>query len=246
MARTRQKPKGSPERAVAYLRVSKEEQKLGPVAQAALIETWAKANGVGTVVYFVDNGVSGGAPIEKRPALLDAIAALGELGAGVLIFAKRDRLARDSMYAPMIERLAKRAGATVVSADGVGNGDSPEDRFVRGIMNDVAEYERRVIAARTKAGLDVMRKRGERIGLHAAFGTRLSRDGKHVEPDKREQRTMAYIRKLRGQTNEKGRPLPVREIVARLNRAPKKHPARGVKGWHPTTVVRILKEGEAQ
>lgn len=235
MARTKRKPKGSPERAIAYLRVSKEEQSLSPEAQAAAIEQWSKANGVETVACFLENGISGGDAIEKRPGLLEAIGSLAELDAGVLVISKRDRLARDAMYAAMVEQLAKREGAIVASADGVGNGDGPEARMMRGIVDLFAEYERLLIAARTKAALDIKRRRGERIGLHAAFGTRLSSDGKRVEVDKRELRTMAFIRKLHAQG------LSLHKIVARLDHMPKSHPARGRK-WYAMGVSRILKE----
>jgi hypothetical protein len=55
------------------------------------------------------------------------VKALGELralGAGVLVVAKRDRLARDVYVAATIERAVASGGARVVSADGTANGDA--------------------------------------------------------------------------------------------------------------------------
>ena len=46
-----------------------------------------------------DLGLSGGTPLEKRPGLLAAPDALRQQAAGILLVAKRDRLARDVMIA---------------------------------------------------------------------------------------------------------------------------------------------------
>ena len=43
--------------AIAYLRVSTEDQNLGPEAQAASIEKWCATNGVTLVATFQDQGV---------------------------------------------------------------------------------------------------------------------------------------------------------------------------------------------
>jgi len=189
--------KGNARTAVAYLRVSTEDQRLGPKAQAGAIEMWATKNRVQTVAYFIDQGVSGGAAIEKRPALLDALNSMTALDAGVLIIAKRDRLARDVMYAAMLERMAERSGATIRSADGVGEGDTPEARMMRGIVDLFAEYERLVIGARTKAALGVKKSRGEALGGDAPFGF-CKVKGKLV-PIEREQKVIERARKLREQ-----------------------------------------------
>jgi DNA invertase Pin-like site-specific DNA recombinase len=48
---------GSPKVAVAYIRVSKDEQKLGPEAQRASIEAWATREGIAVASWHVDQGV---------------------------------------------------------------------------------------------------------------------------------------------------------------------------------------------
>ena len=56
---------------------------------------------------------------EKRPVLLDAIAALGP--GDILMVAKRDRLSRgDPFVTAMIEAAVQRAGARILSAAGEG------------------------------------------------------------------------------------------------------------------------------
>ena len=101
---------------VGYVRVSTEEQRHGSAAQRDALERWCAANGAELVDVFEDHGVSGAAPLDQRPALLDALGALTD--GAVLLVARRDRLARDVMAAAMLERLAERAGARIVAADG--------------------------------------------------------------------------------------------------------------------------------
>ena len=221
-------------RAVGYIRVSKEEQCLGPEAQRAMIGRWCQSNGVELAATYQEE-LSGGTALDKRPQLLAALAALAQHDAGVLIVAKRDRLARDTMATGMIERLAERQGARVLSADGVANGEGPEAQLMRGIIDLFAQYERALIRSRTKAALQVKRGRGERVG-RVPFGSRLGADGTHLEPDPEEQRTIALVRQLRAD----GRPL--RAIVERLNTDGV--PARGGR-WHLTSVARLLRRESA-
>jgi hypothetical protein len=67
---------GNPKIAIASIRVSTEDQRLGPEARRAAIEAWAAREGVHVAAWHVDQGVSGAAPIEERPGLLGAISAL--------------------------------------------------------------------------------------------------------------------------------------------------------------------------
>ena len=101
---------GSPSVAVAYLRVSTDEQHLGPEAQRAQIVAWAAREGVTVVGWHTDSDVSGAAGIEARPGLVAALGSLRPMGAGVLVVAKRDRLARDVYVALGIERAAESMG----------------------------------------------------------------------------------------------------------------------------------------
>jgi DNA invertase Pin-like site-specific DNA recombinase len=155
---------GDPKVAVGYVRVSTDEQSLGPEAQRAAIEKWAQSRGVRVAVVFEDLGVSGGTPAEKRPGLLGALAALRENNAGLLVAAKRDRIARDTVIAAMAEQAAARSGAMLTTADGSSDGAGPEGQLMRGIVDVFAAYERGVIRSRTRAALAVKRGRGERIG----------------------------------------------------------------------------------
>jgi DNA invertase Pin-like site-specific DNA recombinase len=186
---------GNARLAVAYLRVSTDEQKLGPEAQRATIETWAAREGVSVVAWHVDAGVSGGLDLGDRPALAAALADLRAARAGVLVVAKRDRLARDVAIAATVEKAVAAAGAKVVSADGAGNGDTPADAFMRTLLDGAAAYERALIRARTKAALAAKRARGERAG-EVPYGYSAD-DAGRLSPNPAEQEVLAVVRDLR-------------------------------------------------
>jgi DNA invertase Pin-like site-specific DNA recombinase len=158
------KPVTDASRAVAYIRVSTEEQHLGPEAQLAAINIWASRYNVTVVAVHRDIGVSGGAPLADCPGLMTALEDLGGHGAGLLVVAKRDRLARDVMKAAMVEARAEALGARVTSAAGEGDGTDPSAKLMRQIIDAFAEYERALIKARTTAALAAKKVKGERIG----------------------------------------------------------------------------------
>jgi DNA invertase Pin-like site-specific DNA recombinase len=200
----RKKPPSSPSVAIAYLRVSTDEQALGLAAQRAAIEAWASANAVTVAEWCTDEGVSGGASIEQRPGLENALAFIKKRGAGLLVVARRDRLARDSLIAAMIESLAKNCGASIASVAGEGTdatGEDPSAQLLRRIVDAFSEYERAVIRLRTRKALAVKRERGEITGGTPPWGYRLADDGttRTWVPHEREQRMVTIACALRAQ-----------------------------------------------
>ena len=202
---------GSPSLAVGYLRASTDDQALGLDAQRAAVTAWAERAGVTVVAWHSDAGVSGAAPLDARPALVAALANLRALGAGVLAVARRDRLARDVVVAALVDRAVSAAGATVVSADGAGNGTSEADGFMRAVFDAAAAYERALIRKRTREALAVKKARGEFCGGQAPYGYRLAPSGA-LEPDVAEQAVITQVHALRAAG------LSLRGIVAELAR----------------------------
>jgi DNA invertase Pin-like site-specific DNA recombinase len=235
MARQKRRPKADPKIVVGYVRVSTDEQALGPEAQREAIVSWCEAEGATLAAVHDDIGVSGGTPVEKRPGLNLALDALAEHGAGVLLVAKRDRLARDVIVGAVAERMAERLGARVLSADGTGNGDGPEHQLMRHLIDCFASYERALIGARTKAALRVKKMRGERVGA-IPLGYRLADDAGKLEEDPREQKAIALIHELRG----KG--LSLRAIDRELRG--RGFPARSGKAWHVQTLANVIQAGD--
>lgn len=227
----RKRVTGNAKVAVAYIRVSTTEQRLGPEAQRAAIEAWAAREGVQVAAWHVDQGVSGAATIEDRKGLCEALSALREHGAGLLLVAKRDRIARDVVVAASVMRAAAKAGASLVSVDGTGNGDSPAEQFMRTVIDGAAAYERDLIRARTKAALAAKAAKGERTGM-VAYGWRVCEDGVHLEHEPVEQTILGIVANLRaiGRTQ--------RAIVAYLTE--KSLFSRSGKPFHVTSVARML------
>ena len=231
MAR-RARPANDPTKVAAYIRVSTDEQALGPEAQRAALEKWCVANGCTLLAVQSDLGVSGGAAIDKRPALLAALAAVEFHAAGTLLVSRRDRLARDTMNAAMIERMVERMGATIRTVDGTTDGDGPEAVLMRRIVDALAEYERLLVAARTRAALAVKRARQERVG-DVRYGYTLADDGKHLQPNADEQRVIALVIECKAQG------LSLRRIADRLARDGFLPRSGG--RWHAQTVQNILR-----
>lgn len=210
MSRARRVKPGDPSRAVAYLRTSKEEQQLGIEAQRAQMEAWASAHRVSIVSWQRDH-LSGALDAEDRPGLLAAVAAVRVHRAGLILMMRRDRLARDSYIAAAIERTIQTAGARILTIDGVAQGDGAEDKFMRRLLDAVAEYERALISARTKAVAAVKRSKGEAFG-YAPYGFRV--EGKKLVPDERERTTAQALLALRNEGVElSGRPHSLRWLT---------------------------------
>jgi DNA invertase Pin-like site-specific DNA recombinase len=190
---------------------------------------------VRVVAVHEDHGVSGATPLDRRPALLAAIGALRGAGAGVLVAAKRDRIARDVVIAAMVERAVGAAGAAIRTADGSSDASGPEGGMMRGIVDVFAQYEREVIRSRTRAALAVKKARGERVG-EIPYGYRLAPDGVHLEEDAGEQAVLALVLALhaerrsqrgiaaeletRGLLSRVGRPFGKTQISRMLEAAP--------------------------
>ncbi len=217
--------------AVAYIRVSTDEQNLGPKAQRRDIERYARAHGIEIVAWCEDHGVSGGASFDKRPALIEALATAKIEGATLIIAAKRDRFARDVAVMVAIEQAAKQVGAQLVTPEADG-GDDPSSKLLRGVLDLIAAFERDMIKARTRGALQVKKNRGERVGA-IPYGKRLAADGVHLKDDEDEQLVIAAVLEYRNAG------LSYRAIASRLEVSGKF--TRTGKRFAPTQIARIIK-----
>lgn len=138
---------------VSYLRVSTDRQGrsgLGLEAQQKAVADYL-AGGDSLVAELVE--VESGAR-DTRPRLAEALA-LCRLHNATLVIAKLDRLSRDAHFLLGLQK----AGVRFVAAD------MPEaNELVVGIMAVVAQAERKMISARTKAALAAAKARGVRLG----------------------------------------------------------------------------------
>lgn len=198
---------------INYLRCSTDEQadsKNGLNAQSDACNRYAESRGEVVAMTFADEGISGAASIEKRPALMEALNNLNQ--GDVLLVAKRDRLARDPMVLAMIEATTKRAGAVIISAAGEGTeNDDPTSILMRRMVDAFSEYERLIIKARTKSALAAKKARGERTG-GIPYGYDLAADGVNLVENADEQKALKIMRDLRQ------RGLSFRKIGAELDK----------------------------
>lgn len=152
-------------RAITYRRVSTDEQAdsgAGLDAQDATITAALAARGWELVAALVDEGRSGATL--NRPALTDALDRLDRGEADALVVAKLDRLSRSVLDFASITERAKRRGWAVVALDVDVDTATPTGELVANITSSVAQWERRIIAARTSEAMQAMKARGVRLG----------------------------------------------------------------------------------
>lgn len=184
-----------PRKVIGYIRVSTDDQHLGAEAQRAELERWCREKGCILLAVEVDHGVSGATAVKDRPGLVTALASLQELGAGTFLCMRRDRIARDTMVAAQVDRMARSCGATVRTVQGDFEIDSPETRLMRTIADAFAEYELAMISLRTKLALRAKKARGEVTG-QPEYGYQAVKIGgvAKVVPDEKEQACLAAIK----------------------------------------------------
>jgi len=155
------------ERAIAYLRVSTQQQQrsgLGIEAQRATVRQFAAAERLTIVAEFVEFESGKGADaLDRRPQLAAALAAAKSSKCCVVV-AKLDRLSRDVAFVAGL--MAQRVPFIVAELG------RDADPFMLHLYAALAEKERRLISERTKAALRAKRASGARLGnptnLHAA------------------------------------------------------------------------------
>jgi len=152
-------------RAVAYLRVSTEEQAdsgAGLAAQKSAIEAEAARRGWTLVAVEVDTG--SGKRLSGRPGLMSALEEVSQGRADVLVVAKLDRLSRSLVdFAGLLVRAQEEAWNLVALDLGV-DLSTPAGEFLASVMASAAQWERRIIGTRTREALEAKRASGVRLG----------------------------------------------------------------------------------
>lgn len=217
---------------IIYLRVSTDQQVLSGLGLESQRQTCMKlVPSQAEILEFIDEGFSGALEMEKRPALLSALNIL-EKG-DILLFAQRDRLGRDPIVNAMIERAVERKKARLVSASGDTRDDNdPSSILMRRMVDAFAEYERLIIGARTKAALQVKKRRNERVG-YIPYGYKLCDDKIHIQICKSEQNVLSTLKNLRNDG------LSFRKIAQHLNTM-QIHNRKG-SFWTHVSITRVMK-----
>lgn len=151
---------------IAYVRVSTEEQALsgaGLAAQRSTIRRECANRSFRLAQTYEDAGASAKS-LEGRPALTQALERLTAGEASVLVVAKVDRLARSVADFADLVRRAEREGWAIVACDLGVDMTTPTGGLLANVTASVAEWERKVIAQRTREALAAKKASGVTLG----------------------------------------------------------------------------------
>jgi DNA invertase Pin-like site-specific DNA recombinase len=175
--RSKNTPTATPGTVVAYVRVSTAEQAvsgLGLEAQRATIADYAARKGLTIVAEHSDEGISAKS-LRNRPGALSAIEAVRTRQAQGVLVAKLDRLSRSVPDAGTLMEQARTEGWALHFADLDIDTGTPAGEMAANVIIAASQYERRLIAQRTKDALAVKRARGERLGAVPALSMEVTR-----------------------------------------------------------------------
>lgn len=158
--------------------------------QAAYCEDHAAREGWEVADTLEDREKSGGDA--DRPNLWAAVDLLGK--GDVLLVWKLDRLARSLYLMEGIRLAVERRGARIVAVEGDIEGNSPEVIMIRQILGSVYEYERKIIAQRTKAAMRHKQRNGISVSSKPPYGYRI--EGENLVEVEEEQKGVDYVRYL--------------------------------------------------
>ncbi len=151
---------------LGYVRVSTSEQAdsgLGLRAQRSAIRAECARHGWTLAKVYEDAGASAKS-LSGRPALAEALDVLAQGEAGALVVSKLDRLARSvADFAGLVRRAEAEGWALIVVDLGV-DMSTPTGGLLANVTASVAEWERQVIAQRTRDALKALKASGVKLG----------------------------------------------------------------------------------
>ena len=147
-------------RAAIYARVSTKDQH--PEAQLGPLRKYAESRGFDVVDEYIDHGISGAK--DSRPALDRMMTAARRRDLDVIVTVKLDRLARSLPHLVGMASELETLGVDLVVRDQAIDTSTSTGKLTFHVLAALAEFERDLIRERTKAGLELTRKRGKRFG----------------------------------------------------------------------------------
>jgi len=179
------------------------EDPVSPLEQRQRIEEASKREGFKLLDTFNEPDVSGGAPLEKRPGLSQAVALIERGEADVIVVAYFDRLFRSVAVQHEVAERVEAAGGALFAADvGEVRSDTASGWITSSMLGVVAEYHRRTTRARTIEAKRRAVGRGVAPFPNLPPWLRRGRDGKTIELDGRKARIVkeAVRRRAEGAT----------------------------------------------
>ena len=201
---------------LAYTRVSTEDQGdhgAGLDAQHAAVTAEADRRGWTVEVH---RETASGSSLDRRPVLASLLDRLDRDG-GVLVVARLDRLSRSVADAAALMDRARRRGWALVALDLGVDTSTPSGALMGNVVAATAQYERDLIAARTREALAARRRAGTRLGRPVTLPREVR---ERIARDRAEGRS---LRAIADALTAEGVPT-----------------ARGGKRWHASTVRAVL------
>jgi DNA invertase Pin-like site-specific DNA recombinase len=207
-----------------YARVSTTEQHqtgAGLPAQLEQLQAVGTLRGWNLEVVTEADGASGSS-LRGRPELVAILERLDKSGGG-LVVTKLDRLTRSVRdFASILERSRRHGWELVVLDIGVDT-STPSGELVATMLASVAQWERRMIAERTRVGMAQRKREGVHCGRPSALPVNV------VKRICREREKGATMQGIADRLNSEGVPTAT----------------EGAK-WHASTVRRVLTSSTAQ
>lgn len=225
----------SVERAVAYTRVSTEEQVSTGVsldAQRSRVEAYCALAGLELSRVYREEGVSASKPLAERPVGSELVASVGSTIKHVIAL-KLDRLFRDAEDALHQTRQWDQRGVCLHLVDMGGqtlNTATAMGRFFLNMLAGFAELERNMISERTRTALSFKKAN---LKVYGPVPLGFQRSGLSLISDVAERKTVDLIEELRSNG------LTLRAIADQLNRDHVR-PKRGGTMWYASTVRYVL------
>ena len=139
------------------------ESGAGLAAQRTAIDFECARRGF-ELAHTYEDAAASAKSLNGRPALAEALDGLASGGASVLIVGKLDRLARSVADFASLVRLAERQGWAILACDLGVDMTSPTGGLLANVTASVAEWERKIIGARTREALAARKAAGVRLG----------------------------------------------------------------------------------
>jgi site-specific DNA recombinase len=231
-------------RVALYARVSTGEQRDAETIrpQVDAIKAYAAAQGYEVVDTYLDDGVSGGKAIHKRPAGGRMIADAAEGGFDGVVVSALDRLGRDKLNIAMqVERLRRR-NITVEAVEGrIVFDNTAAGGMALSMFSLMAEWERAEIRKRTMRGRKKGGEDGRIVNPNAfLFGYDLIKKSKtqataYVVNDAQAAVVQEIFERF---TTTHGTVRSLMQYMRMSGHAPPK--GRGATRWHKTSLRKIL------
>jgi DNA invertase Pin-like site-specific DNA recombinase len=160
--------KSTSQRVIGYARCSTTEQAdsgLGLAAQEAAIRSECERRGWQLITMVSDEGESGKSL--DRPGLQSVLQRIADREADGMVAAKLDRVSRSVGDFAQLLSWFTEAHASLVAIDVGIDTSTPGGKLVCTVFSGVAEWERDVIASRTRDGLAELRAQGRSISRAA-------------------------------------------------------------------------------